>query len=144
MKYKLVKINNNKKFYLYILILLILIIIFYLLFIKYKNYFEYFSYNLGVCSSNCCATQWNIPNNLKSNDNIDPDNNPKYIRANMSCNNGVNNTGCVCLTQESKDLLTNRGNKKISYGNGLLNKDNNKSGMNVFKNYTLSINNNIV
>jgi len=87
------------------------------------------TYNLGTCSKNCCATQWNVPINLNENSKVNPaDIGKKYFRSNMTCNNGILNTGCVCLTPESKKLLKNKGYvNKLPMGNGLLNADNRKS-----------------
>ena len=86
-------------------------------------------YNLGTCSKNCCATQWNTPVNVTENSKVNQsDIGTKYFTSNITCNDGIVNTGCVCLTPESKELLNNRGYvKKLPLGNGLLGTDNHKS-----------------
>lgn len=85
------------------------------------------SYTLGVCSKNCCATQWPVPINLTEKSKVTPDmvgKNKKYSTSNLTCNNGVINTGCLCLTNESKALLGNRGYAdKLPMSNGLLDED---------------------
>jgi len=87
------------------------------------------TYNLGTCSKNCCATQWNVPINLNEKSKVTPaDIGKKYFTSNLTCNNGILNTGCVCLTPGSKKLLNKRGYvKKLPMDNGLLNADNRKS-----------------
>lgn len=84
------------------------------------------SYNLGICSKNCCATQWPTPINTDERSKVKKsDINKKYFTSNLTCNNGVINTGCVCLTNESKQLLTNKGNvQRLPMANGLLDEDN--------------------
>jgi len=85
-----------------------------------------------VCSKNCCATQWPVPINLTEKSRVDPSLvGTKYFTSNLTCNNAVINTGCVCLTSESKKMLGNRGYvKELPMGNGLFEQDNRKS---VFK-----------
>jgi len=93
------------------------------------------SYNLGVCSKNCCATQWPVPINLTEKSKVDPRLiGKKYFRSNLTCNNGVINTGCVCLTNESKKVLGNRGYvKDLPMGNGLFEQDNRKSAFKIME-----------
>jgi hypothetical protein len=93
------------------------------------------SYNLGVCSKNCCATQWPVPINLTENSKVNPRLiGKKYFRSNLTCNNGVINTGCVCLTDGSKKLLGNRGYvKNLPTGNGLFEQDNRKSAFKIME-----------
>ena len=143
-KYSLVKVNKYNQFYYKIILAFIIIVIFIYLYKKIKR-FESFSYNLGVCSKNCCSTQWQVPENIREKDKIDPNEyNSKYTTSNMTCNDGIKNTGCVCLTEESKKLLSNRGYSNLSFGNGLLNEDDNISGMNNFSGNKLPIDNNII
>jgi hypothetical protein len=93
------------------------------------------SYNLGVCSKNCCATQWPVPINLTEKSNVNPkDIGNKYYRSNLTCNNGVINTGCVCLTKGSDKLLANRGYvNKLPMGNGLIDEDNRISAFKIME-----------
>jgi hypothetical protein len=156
MSYKLVKKNNNSKYFIYWIIIIIFLFI---IFNKFNyNNSEYFdinkekkhlknistskynhsnitkakTYNLGVCSKNCCATQWPVPIDITEKSKIDQKLiGEKYFRSNMTCNNGIINTGCVCLSKKSKELLDNRGYvKDLPIKNGLLDEDNRKS---VFK-----------
>jgi len=45
------------------------------------------------CSKNCCATEWRSDMNIV-NDGVDPE---KYQASNLNCNDGVQDTGCICL-----------------------------------------------
>ena len=94
-----------------------------------KNIDPYNSYNLGVCSKNCCATQWPVPIDVTENSNVRRGQlNKRYRTSNLTCNNGVMNTGCVCLTKESGKLLGNRGYVDyLPLGNGILEQDNRTS-----------------
>ena len=84
------------------------------------------TYNLGVCSKNCCATQWPTSINVNEKSKIKPnDIGSKYFTSNITCNNGIINTGCVCLTKESKQLLEKKGYvQQLPLANGLLDEDN--------------------
>ena len=47
-----------------------------------------------VCSKDCCSTQWPISDKIHVKD-------PKinmndYLPTNLNCNNGINDTGCIC------------------------------------------------
>jgi hypothetical protein len=58
----------------------------------------------------------------------------KYFTSNLTCNNGVIDTGCVCLTKGSKKLLGNRGYiSKLPYSNGLLEEDNRISAFKIME-----------
>lgn len=125
MTYILVKKSDN---YLNIIWVVIIIIFLIMTLITLYNNKEKFnnSYKLGVCSKNCCATQWNTPVNVKEKSRVDlKDIGKKYSTSNLTCNNGIIDTGCVCLNDKSKKMLSNRGYiKKLPEGNGLLDSDN--------------------
>lgn len=117
---------NNNKIIIYIFIFIIIIVLFYNNIDNNETFNTTFSptYNLGACSKNCCATQWKIPFDVTENSKINlSDLNNKYYTSNFTCNDGVNNGGCVCLTNESKNYLTGI-TSKIPLNNGVLNKDN--------------------
>jgi hypothetical protein len=47
-----------------------------------------------VCSKDCCSTQWPISDKIHVKDpriNMN-----EYLPTNLNCNNGINDTGCVC------------------------------------------------
>ena len=89
------------------------------------------TYSLGVCSKQCCATGWPVPINLKERSGVNQsDVGTKYSTSNLTCNNGVMNTGCVCLTKGGKKALGNRGYiKDVPSGNGLLSQDHRVSAL---------------
>lgn len=132
------KSNSNCKTIWMILILLISICLIVNKLYELRNN-EYFdnkqlskpksTYNLGTCSKNCCATQWRTPINITEQSKVlSTDIGKKFFTSNLTCNNGVINTGCVCLTPESKKLLENKGYvKQLPVSNGLLEADNLKS-----------------
>lgn len=151
MRYELVKISNGQNQCKSIGLLLILSFTAIFIINKMFNNFEHFetsknkpvnktnktnklfiepilsSYNIGTCSKNCCATQWPVPIDLAERSGVkksDVGPGKKYKASNLTCNNGVRDTGCVCLTDGTKKLLGNRGYvKELPQGNGLLGQD---------------------
>ena len=95
------------------------------------------SYNLGTCSKNCCGTQWPVPVDLTEKSKVrksDVGFGKKFMTSNLTCNNGVNDKGCVCLTPLTKKILGNRGYvKSLPEGNGLLNQDYRKSAFKIME-----------
>ena len=66
----------------------------------YNNYFNLNNdtpmnnNDIIVCSKNCCSTQWPISDKIQVKDQkIDMD---EYLPTNLNCNNGINDTGCIC------------------------------------------------
>jgi hypothetical protein len=131
MNYFFVKKSNDSLNIIWIVIIILFIIITLISIIKNKELFNN-SYKLGVCSKNCCATQWNIPIDIKEKSKVNlNDVGKKYYTSNLTCNNGIIDTGCVCLDKKSTYMLSNRGYiKNLPNGNGLLDSDNTTS---VFK-----------
>lgn len=64
--------------------------------------------DLNRCSRQCCLhTQWPVPFDLKDKDM--PDEELKnYVSTNFSCNGGEK-SGCVCVSKNDFDYLSNRG-----------------------------------
>lgn len=63
----------------------------------------------NICSKSCCKfTQWPVPFNTV-NPNISPEILDKFIGSNLTCNHGSDGGGCVCLTKEDSNYLTNHG-----------------------------------
>ena len=85
------------------------------------------SYTLGVCSKNCCSTQWKTPIDVTERSkvkSIDVGPGKTYLTSNMTCNNGIIDTGCVCISDETKKMFNNRGFvKEVPMSNGLLDAD---------------------
>ena len=64
----------------------------------------------NLCSKHCCKhTQWPVPFNT-TEPNSNPDLFKDYIGSNFSCNNGPTGGGCVCVTKEDYQYLSNHGN----------------------------------
>jgi hypothetical protein len=66
-----------------------------------KNYFDLkystpMGYNMDkiICSKNCCSTQWPTSISTRIKDpKIDMN---EYLPTNLNCNDGINDTGCIC------------------------------------------------
>ena len=62
----------------------------------------------NICSKQCCKfIQWPIPFNTR-NPIINDDTLNNFIPSNLSCNRGTNG-GCVCLTENDFNYLSNHG-----------------------------------
>ncbi len=63
----------------------------------------------NLCSRQCCKqTQWPLPEELKTKD-IPEEKLSNYVGSNFSCNYG-NGSGCLCVSKENINYLSNRGN----------------------------------
>jgi len=62
----------------------------------------------NVCSKQCCKfIQWPVPFNTR-NPTISDSTLDKFIPSNLACNGGANG-GCVCLTKDDFNYLSNHG-----------------------------------
>ena len=62
----------------------------------------------NVCSKQCCKfIQWPVPFNTR-NPTISDSTLDKFIPSNLGCNGGANG-GCVCLTKDDFNYLSNHG-----------------------------------
>lgn len=63
--------------------------------------------SIGICSKKCCPDYYN--NNIIDDRIKDGDIGNKYLTTSFSCNDGVRNSGCVCLntkiSEDNKDYL---------------------------------------
>jgi hypothetical protein len=62
----------------------------------------------SLCSKSCCFKQYPLPFDLP----IDPlveGSDKKFVSSGYTCNNGFQDTGCVCMTEYEEDFLNNRG-----------------------------------
>lgn len=66
------------------------------------------SLDLGLCSRKCCPPYWSndkiIDNRIK-----DEEIGKSIYTSNLFCSNGDGNKGCICLTDNSVNILSNRG-----------------------------------
>ncbi len=63
----------------------------------------------NMCSKSCCSPQYPPPFNLP----IDPmvcNSKQKFIPSSYTCNNGWQDTGCLCMTEDQANFLSKRGN----------------------------------
>ena len=67
------------------------------------------SLNLGLCSKKCCPPYWSNEKIIDKRVN-DNDIGKTMFTSNLFCSNGDGNKGCICLTEKSVNLLSNRGN----------------------------------
>lgn len=121
-------------------IITVIVIISIILLLVYFKQIELFtsSYNLGVCSKNCCSTQWPIPIDVTEDSGISIKDAQKYLTSNITCNNGVTNTGCVCLTEQTKNMFEKGGYVKDlpTDNKGLLLADNSISAFKIIEDQT--------
>jgi len=126
--FELVKVNNTKCniiFYMNLTLVIIMLIIILNIFFNTSN--ETFnninnqsdisnnndneitkSLNLGKCSRKCCPPYWSN-NDIKDNNINDQDIGNIIYTSNLFCSNGNGDKGCICLTNNTVDILSNRG-----------------------------------
>ena len=68
-----------------------------------------FGLTSSLCSKSCCAQQYPLPFDLPD-DLLIRNSGVKYVSTNYTCNNGFQDTGCVCMTEEQLNFLSKRGN----------------------------------
>jgi hypothetical protein len=121
------KINNKNNVGLFLIILGTIVFFFFGLPMLEKNQskenFNYLSIlptnnnsiskiDTNKCSTSCCGiNQWPVPNDM-ADPNMSPDELKNYIPSNFGCASGDYN-GCVCLTHDDSNYLTNHGQNKI-------------------------------
>lgn len=74
----------------------------------------------NVCSKQCCKFEvWQPPFVIK-NPNVDSKFMDKFIGTNLSCGNGPESGGCVCMTKNDFNYIANRGQSyKKKYNNDI-------------------------
>lgn len=65
--------------------------------------------HFNMCSKSCCSTQYPLPFEMPV-DSMVCGSGEKFVPTSYSCNNGFQDSGCVCLTEKQALLLNNRGN----------------------------------
>jgi len=61
--------------------------------------------SIGICSKKCCPDYYN--DNIVDNRIKEGDIGTKYLTTSFSCNDGVRNSGCVCLNKNLSNNDTN-------------------------------------
>lgn len=103
MAYKLVTKSNNNN-----LLLLILIVVGILLFWYYSKQSDSEKFKLHpeqedlICSKKCCHIGWEAAVKIDDDRIKDGEMGTKYNSSNINCNDGVYNTGCICLPNDIK------------------------------------------
>jgi len=64
--------------------------------------------NFNICSKSCCSKQYPPPFGLPT-DKMVCNSEEKYVPNNYMCNDGWNDTGCLCLTEKQSRFLNTRG-----------------------------------
>jgi hypothetical protein len=62
----------------------------------------------NMCSKSCCSSQYPPAIDMP----VDPlvcNSKQKFVSSNYTCNNGIQDTGCVCMTEDQAELLARRG-----------------------------------
>lgn len=98
MVYKLVKKNSSCNYLFYILLFLIAawgLSVLYPPIEKFKLGGE--DSKELICSKKCCSTTWRSPVEIKDNRINDKDIGTKYTSSNINCNDGIRDTGCICV-----------------------------------------------
>jgi len=68
----------------------------------------YAGLNYNLCSKSCCSQQYPPPF-MTSLDNFVCNSKDKFVPSNYVCNNGYQDTGCLCITEKQQQFLQNRG-----------------------------------
>lgn len=71
-----------------------------------QNHVENSGLAFNKCSRNCCSKQWGVPFENES-DVVDDEH--QYVANNVTCSDGVSNSGCACMTQAQFNYLGSRG-----------------------------------
>lgn len=66
------------------------------------------SLSYSLCSPSCCSPQWAPPFSLKP-DPFVCGSNQDFVPSSYMCNNGMENSGCLCMTKEQALFLNTRG-----------------------------------
>lgn len=59
------------------------------------------------CNSSCCSDQWPVP--FKINDDLLCNSEDEFVPTSYYCNDGFQNSGCLCMTKKQSDFLNSRG-----------------------------------
>lgn len=62
----------------------------------------------NLCSKACCSQQWPTPFSLSPDDFLLMSG-KDYVPSNYTCNNGWQDSGCLCLTKEQSLFMNRRG-----------------------------------
>ena len=67
-----------------------------------------FTMNFNQCSPACCSDQWPVPFKLPTDKTL-CNSEDKFVPSSYYCNNGWQNSGCLCMKKDQSDFLQTRG-----------------------------------
>jgi hypothetical protein len=62
----------------------------------------------SMCSKSCCSNQYPTPFDVPTNEMV-CNSDAEFVPNNMTCNNSMEDSGCLCLTKKQLGFLANRG-----------------------------------
>jgi hypothetical protein len=65
--------------------------------------------NFNLCSKSCCSPQWPVGFDMPEDEFIKKSG-KQFVPSPYTCNNGWQDTGCLCLEKDQAQFLDNRGN----------------------------------
>jgi hypothetical protein len=65
--------------------------------------------NFNMCSKSCCSPQYSPPFPMGS-DPLICNSNDEFVSSSYKCNNGWQDSGCLCMTKEQALFMNKRGN----------------------------------
>lgn len=68
-----------------------------------------YTMNFNQCSPACCSDQWPVPFKIPT-DKMLCNSEDVFVPTSYFCNNGWQNSGCLCMTKQQSDFLQTRGN----------------------------------
>jgi len=68
---------------------------------------ELMAHNM-MCSKSCCSEQWPTPHKLKHDPYV-CGNKDEFVPSKIFCNNGFQDSGCLCLPKKAARHIYNRG-----------------------------------
>lgn len=67
-----------------------------------------YTMNSNQCSIACCSDQWPVPFKMPVDKTL-CESNDEFVPTSYFCNNGWQNSGCLCMTKQQSEFLNARG-----------------------------------
>lgn len=67
--------------------------------------------NFNLCSPSCCSDQWPVPFKMPV-DKMTCQSKDKFVPTSYTCNNGWQDSGCLCMKKEQAEFINLRGLNK--------------------------------
>ena len=64
--------------------------------------------NFNLCSKSCCGDQWPVPFKMPV-DRMTCGSKDEFVPSNYMCNNGWQDSGCLCLKKDQSKFIDSRG-----------------------------------